>query len=55
MFKKRRDGPKIYVTRTGGFYVKAEELLRSEKGQQRLREAAKLAERLNLKPRRRSG
>lgn len=51
MFKKKREGPKIHVTRTGGFYVKADELLRSEKAQQRMREAAKLAEKLNLKPR----
>ncbi len=49
MFKKKRAGPKIHVTRTGGFYVKAEELLRSEKGQQRMREASELMARLRAR------
>ena len=49
MFGKKREGPKVYVTRTGGFYVKADELLRSEKGQQRIREAAELMARLRAR------
>ena len=49
MFKKKREGPKLYVTRTGGFYVKASELLRSEKGQQRIREVRELMARLRAR------
>lgn len=46
MPKKASDAPKVYVTRTGGFYVKADELLRSKKARERLREMAKLAARM---------
>ena len=46
MPKKAGDAPKVYVTRTGGIYVKADELLRSEKARDRLREMAKLAARM---------
>lgn len=46
MPKKASDAPKVYVTRTGGFYVKADELLRSKKARERLREMSKLAARM---------
>ncbi len=43
--------PKVYVTRTGGFYVKAEELLRSKKARERLQEMSKLSARMIAKER----
>lgn len=35
-----RDGPKIRVTRRGGFFVKGAELLRSKAGRKAIQEAA---------------
>ena len=38
----RKDGPTVYFTRFGGRYVKADELLRSEKVRDQIRSMAKL-------------
>lgn len=41
-----RERPKIYVTRKGERYVKADELLRSKRGRERLAAMNKLADRM---------
>lgn len=46
---------KVYVTRTGGLYVKAHELLRSRKGRERLAAMTKLASTLQSHAKARKG
>lgn len=46
---------KVYVTRTGGLYVKAHELLRSGKGRERLAAMTKLASTLQSPAKARKG